>query len=456
MGARTTREIAEFVVATGLKDVPAEVVDYAKLLGLSHIGMNVAGTRMKVGQTVIRYVQAKGGVADAGIFGTGIRAPVEYATIANANAAHATELEDDSFPETMYSCGHWPPVLALSEKLGLSGAQLLEALILGYEVAARLGLAFDRGMKRGWASWAALGTIGNAAAACKLMGLDVEQTTNAISLAASQSAGILKQTGSGAHIVEAGFAGRNGICAAELASMGYTGQPDILEGSHGFGHLWADTPTFDLKLGDGYRIYAVGIKKYPCCFFKHRNMDGLLELIREHNISWDDVANVDHGINVTHAQILKYNQPTSAEQARFSLPHCTVACFLDDTVFLSSFSDEKAVDPKWREARKKVSVTVHEDWPKGGVEAFDSPITVTMKNGTAYSKLCHDSPGEPENSRFGASEVLAKFGKCMDFAEVFSDREIREIESLAIGIDEVKDVSKLASLLTFPRRAYAH
>ena len=79
-----------------------------------------------------------------------------------------------------------------------------------------------------------------------------------------------------------------------------------------------------------------------------------------------------------------------------------------------------------------------------------------MKNGTVYSKLCHDSPGEPENSRFGASEVLAKFGKCMDFAEVFSDREIREIESLTMGLDEVKDVSKLASLLTFPQRAQPH
>ena len=455
MGATTTRDIAEFVRATSLSDVPSEVVQYTKLLGLSHVGMNLAGTKMKVGQTIIKYVQSKGGHAEAGVFGAGFRAPVEYATIANANSAHATELEDDSFPETMYSCGHWPAVFALSEKYELSGERLLEALILGYEVAARLGLAFDRGMKKGWASWAALGTIGNAVAAAKLMNLSPEQTTAAISLAVSQAAGLLKQTGSGAHIIEAGFAGRDGICSAELASLGYVGQPDILEGTHGFGELWADTPAFDLELGDGYRIYHVGIKKYPCCFFKHRNMDGLLELIREHGIRWEDVESVDHGINVTHSQILKYDQPVSAEQARFSLPHATVACFLEGTVFLDSFSDEKALDPKWQEARSRVSVTVHKDWPKGGVEAFDSPITIRMKNGRVFEKLCHDSPGEPANSRFGSSEVIAKFQKCMDFAGLYSSDEIKEIEGQMLELDNVSNLSGLVSVLTFPKRLRA-
>ncbi|AZO07881.1 MmgE/PrpD family protein [Mesorhizobium sp. M3A.F.Ca.ET.080.04.2.1] len=455
MGATTTREIAEFVRATSLANMPTAVVDYAKLLGLSHVGMNVAGTRMKVGKTVIGYVQSKGGHNEAGVFGAGFRAPVEYATIANANSAHATELEDDSFPETMYSCGHWPAVFALSEKYKLSGDRLLEALILGYEVAAQLGLAFDRGMKKGWASWAALGTIGNAVAASKLMDLDVDQTTAAISLAVSQSAGLLKQTGSGAHIIEAGFAGRNGICSAELASLGYVGQPDILEGTHGFGELWADTPTFDLDLGADYRIYHVGIKKYPCCFFKHRNMDGLLELIREHGLRWDDVESVDHGINVTHSQILKYDQPDSAEQARFSLSHATVACFFEKSVFLSSFSDEKAVDPRWQEARNKVSVTVHKDWPKGGVEAFDSPITVKMKDGRVFEKLVHDSPGEPANSRFGSKEVIAKFQKCLDFAALYSADEIKGIERQMLELDQVRDLTGLVETLTFPRRLNA-
>lgn len=452
MGATNAREIAEYVLTTRLKDIPEEVVDYAKLLGLSHVGMNIAGTKMNVGKTVIRFVQQKNGNAEAGVFGAGFRAPVEYATIANANSAHATELEDDSFPETMYSCGHWPAVFALCEKYNLSGEQLLEALVVGYEVAAKLGLAMDRGMKKGWASWAALGTIGNGVAAAKLMGLDTDQTVAAISLSASQSAGLIKQTGSGAHIIEAGFAGRNGICAAELASMGYVGQPDILEGPHGFGDAWADTPTYDLPLGDGYRIYHVGIKKYPCCFFMHRNMDGLLELIAEHDLKWDDIESIDHGINVTHAEILKYRIPSSAEQARFSLPHSTVACFFDDSVFLNSFADEKAVDPEWQKAMEKVSVTVHKDWPKGGVEAFDSPITVRMKDGRVFEKLCHDSPGEPDNMRFGTSEVVSKYHRSMDFAGLFTDAEIQQVERQMLDLEAVDDLSELVNTLTFPKQ----
>lgn len=450
MKATTTRQIAEFVCATSFRDMPDNVIDYAKLLGLSHVGMNVAGTRMKVAKTVIGYARSKGGHAEAGVFGAGFKAPIEYATIANANSAHSTELEDDSFPETMYSCGHWPAVFALSEKYGLSGEKLLEALIIGYEVAAQLGLALDRGMKKGWASWAALGTIGNAAAAAKLLNLDQDQTTAALSLAVSQAAGLLKQTGTGAHIIEAGFAGRNGICAAELAELGYVGQPDILEGTHGFGELWADTPEFTLDLGSDYRIYHVGIKKYPCCFFKHRNMDGLINLVREHDLRWDDVETVDHGINVTHSQILKYEQPVSAEQARFSLPHATVACFFDAPVFLESFSDEKAVDPKWREAREKVTVTVHKDWPKGGVEAFDSPITVRMKDGRVFEKLVHDSPGEPANSRFGAREVVEKYRNSMAFSALHSPAEVDQIEQQMLDLDRIDDLSDLLKTLTFP------
>jgi 2-methylcitrate dehydratase PrpD len=283
-----------------------------------------------------------------------------------------------------------------------------------------------------------------------MLGLNMSHTISALSLAASQAAGIVRQTGSGAHLVEAGFAGRNGICAAELAALGNTGQPDIFEGRLGFGDIWADCPTFDLPLGEGYRILRVGIKKYACCYGAHRNMDGILDLIAEHNIRWEDVINIDHGINFTRSQILKYDQPQDAEEARFSLAHCSVACFFEKKVFLDSFTDEKANDPRWYDARKKVTVTVHPEWPEGSLEAFDSPVTITMKDGKSYTKICHSATGSPDNQPFGVKEVRTKYNDCFDFAGTFSRARTNQIAEIALSLDKLEDVSVLTSLLTSP------
>ena len=284
--------------------------------------------------------------------------------------------------------------------------------------------------------------------ASKLLKLDVEKTTHALSIAASQANGIARQTGAGAHLIEAGFAGRNGICAASLAKLGFTGNPTILEGRGGFMDLWAGEPDFDLPLGEGYRAMEIGIKKYPCCYLMQRNIDGVLELIDEHNISWNDVESVEHGINHTVSLYLKYPQPETGEDARFSLPHSTVACFFEKKVFLDSYTDAKAQDPKFKEARAKVNVDVHEEWDRGYF-AFQSPVAIRLKDGTTHEKLCIDAKGDP-SQRLNSDEVKQKYMDCLDFAGTFSSAAADKAADMALSLDTLEDVSELASVLTFP------
>ncbi|MFC1931327.1 MmgE/PrpD family protein [Chloroflexota bacterium] len=448
MGAKTTKEIAEWVCNTEYKDFAPELIEYAKMLGLSHLGMTVAGSVMPLGKMVLKYVNDYGCSGEAGVLGGGFRTLAEYAALANGSLAHTTELEDDSFPDGLYSCGAWPTVFALGEKLKLSGKDVIEAFVVGYEVASKLGVASQQAIVDGYLNAAGCLTIGSAAMAAKLMRLNVEETTWALSLAASQANGIARQTGTGAHLIEAGFAGRDGICSTMLAKLGFTGSPTILEGRAGFMDLWANNPDFDLPLGEDFRVMQVGIKKYPCCYLQQRNIDGVLDLIAEHDISWNDVESVEHEINHTVSLYLKYPQPETGEDARFSLEHSTAACFLDKKVFLPSYTDEKARDPKFREARKKVKVTVHPEW-KGGYFTFDSPVTIMMKNGTEYKKLCVDARGDPSR-RLGSDEVKKKYLDCMDFAGTFSYEKAERAAEMALALDEVKDVSELVSILTFP------
>lgn len=454
MHAKTTVDIARFVCDTGFDQIPGEVIAYARILALSHLGANLAGSAMDCGRLVNDYVRSKGSLGRAGVYGAGYRSSADHAALANGNAAHSTELEDDSYPEIMYSCGHWPTAFAMAEATHASGRQLIEALVIGYEVGAKLGLAYLDAALKGKASFAALSAIANAATAAKLLRLDERQTTCALSIAASQAAGLRRQAGSGAHLVEAGFTGRNGICAAELASLGYTGNMTILEGKGGFGDFWSGHTEFDLPLGEDWRILRVGIKKYSSCYGSQRNIDGVLDLIAEHRIAWDDVLYVEHEVNITAANTLKYPQPETEDQTRFSYPHCTVACFFDRKVSLDSFTDSKALDPRWREARAKVRVTVHPEWPQGSNDCYDSPVHIVMKDGRRFSKLCHRARGDPDCQRFGIPEVRQKYLECMEYAACYSPQRIEQIADLALNLDRLNNLSVLAGYLTYPDREH--
>ena len=452
MGAKTTKEISQWVCRTGYKDIDPEVITYAKSLALSHLGMTLAGSTMSFGKIAIEYARDQRSVPEAGVLGAGFRTSVELASIANGTTSHTTELEDDSFPEGLYSCGSWPMALALGEKLKLSGRKVLEAYVLGYEVSAKLGVACVNAVGKGWLNAALWLSIGNAAAAAKMLKLDAGKTTMALSLAASQACGIARQTGSGAHLIEAGFAGKNGICAATLAKLGFTGNPTILEGPNGFCDLVAGQPDFDLPLGQGWRVMEIGMKKYPCCYLQQRNIDAVLDLIAEHGIRWDDVKSVEHGINQTVGLYLKYAQPESAEDARFSLEHSTVAAFFDKDVFLPSYTDKKARDPKFREARKKVRVTVHPEWPPGYF-TFESPVNIQMKDGTEYKKNAVIAKGDP-SMKLSKERVMKKFLDCVDFAGILSRQKAEKAAEMVFALEKVKDVSELMNIFTFPKKKY--
>ena len=448
MWAKTTRDIAEWVCRSGYQDFSPEMLDYAKLLALSHVGMAIAGSTMHFGKIVAEYTKNLNSPAEVGVMGSGFRTSVEYAALANGSISHTTELEDDSFPDGLYSCGAWPTVFAMGEKFNCSGKDIIEAYILGYEVASEIGVVSQKAIGDGYLNAAGCLTIGSAAMAAKLLKLDVEKTTHALSIAASQANGIARQTGAGAHLVEAGFAGRNGICAATLANLGFTGNPTILEGRGGFMDLWTGEPEFELPLGGDYRVMEIGMKKYPCCYLMQRNIDGVLELIDEHNISWDDVESVEHGINHSVSLLIKYQQPESEQDTRFSLPHSTVACFFDKEVFLDSYTDEKAQDPMYKEARKKVKVNVHEEWERGYF-SYESPVTILLKNGKVHEKICINAKGDP-SQRLNTDEVMQKFVGCADFAGTFSSATVQKAADMILHLDELENISDLANILTFP------
>jgi len=254
MGA--TKEIAEWVNNLKYRDLDADLINHTKILCASDLSMNLAAVKMGQSQAIINYVKECVAPPEAGVIGAGFRTSAEYASLANGTVSHSSEYEDDTFPEGTYMVSVYPTAFALGEKLHLSGKDVIMANIIGYEITARTSLAALACFDRGFTPAPLFGAIGVAAMASKMLNLDVEKTTMALSLAASQAGGLLRQTGTGAHLYEAGIAGRNGISAAVLAKHGLTGQPDILEGVKGLFYATAGVTEPDLKLGT-FRIRDV-------------------------------------------------------------------------------------------------------------------------------------------------------------------------------------------------------
>lgn len=446
----TTREMAQYVSTTGFGDMAPVVVERAKDLSLRSLGSAMLGAQMSVSRVMVDYVRSQGGPQDAAVIGHGFRTSAEWAAVVNCTSSHCTELEDVSWPDASYTCFLIPTVFSLADKLKSSGREVLEALVIGFEVTSRPGviLADAGGVARGWLTAALLGTVGVAAAAAKLMRLEPQQTHNAMAIAASFGAGLNRQTGSGAHVIEPGFVGRNGITAASLAARGLTGNPTIFEGRAGFWDAIANLPdlNFPLGQGDDFRVMAVGMKKFPCCYLSQRIIDGVLELTARERLTADDIETVEVGVNRIFPQILKYPDPSNAEEARFSLPHIIASAISGEAMSVDTFTEEKVRDPVLLARRSKVKMTVHEDWGSAQLGEKNT-LAITTRDGRVLEKTCYTAKGDPENP-LSRDEVLASFHACTD-GLMGEEAQAKAGRQLA-GLEGVADVSGLMALFAAP------
>jgi len=441
----TTRDIAEFAYKTNFDDFDSGLVKHVKDVLLSGVGMTMAGVNTPAGQTLVSYIREFATTEEAGVLGAGLRTSAEYAALANGTTSHSTELEDDTFPEGIYSVGIFPGVFALGEKLHVSGKEVIEAFVIAWDIAAKLSMPTIQ-MLAGLLMRPAFTTIGIAASSAKMLKLDAEKTTMAVSVATSHSHwGVLSQTGTGAHLYEAGLAGRNGIASAILANYGLTGQPDILEMPRGYLQGVAGEAYLLPKLGEPYRVQDVGIKKYPCCYLEMHLIDGFIELIDAHNISADDVESIQVDVSPIFAQYIRFHHPKDDEEARFSLPHSIACCFLDKRPWIESYTTERVNDPQVAAFRDRVRMVVHPEWaapelPWGG----EMPIAIRLKDGIEYKKVC---PKPTDPIIVSDAEVMDKYMKCA--LRVLSRSRAEQIAEMMLSLEKVQDISKLMTLCTF-------
>lgn len=439
----TTRDIAEFAHEATFNDFDPALVKHVKNVLLSGAGMTMAGVGTPSGRAVLNYVKECAAPEEAGVFGAGFRTSAEYAALANGTTSHSTELEDDSFPDAIYSVGLFPGIFALGEKLHVSGKEVIEALVVAWDVAGKLSLPTRQRRRPGMIP--AFCTIGVAAASAKMLKLGVGKTTMAVSLAASHANWIIgKQTGTGSHLYESGLAGRNGIASAMLAGHGLTGQPDILEMPGGYFQGVTGESYPIPELGEPYRARYIGIKQYPCCYLEMHPMNGVIELIETHGFSTDDVETIQVDVSPLFIHYVRFQHPKNEEEARFSLPHSIACCFLDGRPWIESYTNERVNDPRVKALRDRVRMVVHPEWDTPELGLGEIPVAIRLKDGTEYEKVC---PKATDPVIVSDEEVMDKFMKCA--LRVLSRDRAEQIAEMMLSLEKVQDISELMTLCTF-------
>ena len=443
--------LAEFVVKTSLEDCPPEAITQVRRAALDTLGVMLAGASEPVARIVRRVVRAEGGIPLATVVGTALKTSPGWAALANGAAGHAHDFDDTNFA----LLGH-PSVPLFSTALAAGEAEMADgrALVLGYvvgfEVSVALGAALNPDhYTRGWHATSSIGTLGCAAAAARIMGLDVVQTRNALALAASHASGLKENFGSMTKPYHAGHAARNGILAAQLAREGMTASETALEGKQGYVAAFGGSHALDgalERLGRSWHLLESGIavKPYPSCALTHSTIDALIDLRAQHGLSVRDVAAVQVGVNSVVPDVLAHARPTTALERKFSMQFCAAAALAEGRVDFGSFAEGEIANPEVRELMRRITMVVDPGLPQGVEQNAWSRVTLRLRDGRTLATEPRGAQGHPDMPLSDAA-LRDKFLGCAK--TVLSADEAEAVAEQIGHLEDIPDIRALTSRL---------
>jgi 2-methylcitrate dehydratase PrpD len=456
-----TREVAEFILHTGYGDLPGDVVELGRKSILDGMGLALCGSVAATGQLSRAYVKGLGVAGGAStILGSSMKAPPRFAAFVNGIGIHADDYDDTQLAvaaDRVYGLLTHPTApalsaaLALAEPRSLSGRELMAAYHVGVEVECKIAEAIaPRHYDEGFHSTGTCGTIGAAAAAAKLIGLDLRQTLHALGIAASEAAGLRENFGTMTKPLHAGRAAESGIVAAELAALGWTAAEQILEAPRGFFRAAGggyDPNAIVHRLGRPwtFRQPGISIKPYPSGSLTHPAMTEMARLIRTHAIQAPQVERVDVGTNRNMPNALIYHQPKTGLEAKFSMEFCLAALLLYGKAGLTEFTSQVVNRPEVQAMMARIHFGVNPVAEAAGYNKMTTILDIRLRDGRTISGRADFAKGSPAIP-MSYQEVSDKFLDCAAFAGWPREKANRLID--AVGrLETVSDIRTMTALL---------
>lgn len=453
----TTEDLVANVVETDFAALPRDAVSRAKWRVIDNLGCLIAGAHAAGCQGVVNLVRRWGGAEESTVLVHGIKAPAHNVAMVNSLMTRSFDFEpveadgpDKSSPAHI-SGTTVPTAVTMAEQVGASGKDLITALVIGDDLAARLGVAsgFDFGL--GWDNTGTLNGFGAAAIACKLLKHDARKVSHAFGIALNQIGGSLDGVWDKAMTFKLcmSLASRTGIFSAELAEQGFTGVKDAFCGKYGYFKLYCSSyDTSNLTKDLGRKFYADRvIKPYSSCRATHSAIDSALQISRGNDIRADRV----NGIVIKLAPWIidgftgELFEPGDTPQidGAFSIRFTVATALLRKGVKPAFFSDACIGDPEIQKLIGKMKLV-----PAALGHPLASEIELTMRDGSVLSGATEFPSGDIFRTPLSDDQIRAKFRENVAYSRTIPERKAEQALSMLEELENVADVREVVGLLS--------
>jgi 2-methylcitrate dehydratase PrpD len=436
-----TRILAEFVAKRPAGQFPAPVEREAHRTFMNWLGCAIGASAHPTIEAALAAIQELAPAPQATVLGRTERVDMASAALLNGISSHTFDFDDTHLKTIIHPAG---PVasaaLALAEHIGSTGREVVDALIVGIDVACRVGnTIYPEHYDRGWHITGSTGMLGAAAAAARLLRLDVDKTTMALGIAASQPVGVREQFGSMTKPFHPGGAARAGLTSALMAKHGFTASSRAIEAPRGIAQTYSTKCAWNEitgELGERFEIAFNTYKPFACGIVIHPSIDGCVQLRNARALHADDIERVDLRVHSLVVELTGKRTPRTGLEGKFSVFHACAAGILFGRAGEHEFADAIVVRPDVVALRDRVHAQVDDT-----IDEASADVTVTMRDGRKHHVFVEHAIGSLERPMSDA-DLAAKFHGLVD--PVLGTASADRLIELAMQLGTAPDVRAIA------------
>jgi 2-methylcitrate dehydratase PrpD len=455
-----TRVLSDFIARTNYNDLPSHVVENAKDRIGDIIACGFAGCKTLEGNILIDMMREIGGREEATVIGDRTRLSFMQAAQVNRVLTNMADYDDDLHYICHMTTVLVPVALAIGERFGASGKEIINSYVLGCETVIRIRNAIDPTVEAFYTTFERVDAglhLGVTATAGKLLGLNGDQMADAFGLT-----GLMRPT----RVTRPDWAKKGmprwmkvtngdiiipGIHSVFLAKKGFPGDRCILDQERNFGACVGsdryDATKLTRALGGEFGIQKIGFKFYPACRYMSPTLDAVAAIVSENKVKPENVEQVIVRVQKLVSDNFAIYEPEYMIRAQFSIPYGVTMVIMGEPKGPNWYREELLFDPKVREFQHKVKLVEDPIATKQFYPDYKAPSTVQilMRNGTRYSETIEYPKGEPENP-FSKQDHIDKL-TTMALWIGLQQEQIGELINTIYSLEEVDHISKLTRLL---------
>lgn len=450
-------QLSELILSIQYENLPHEVIKEAKRLILDTLGCAIGGFVSEPSKIVRKTVHSMGGRPESTVIGEGSHTSCTLATLANGTMMRYLDNNDYYFSrDPSHTSGNLAAALALAEREGLKGADVILGMVVAYEVQLRLAdyAGHPNIWERGWHHCTNM-AFASAALASRLLRLNATATANAIAIAGSHNNTLAQSQRGNIPMMKASaeaFTAKGGVEASLLAMNGLTGPEEVFEGGVGWAHAVAGEVDFEgltQPIKGHYRIMDTCMKPYATEMMTQAPVYAAIELVKQNKIDLSQIEKIqarfhDYAFKKPSWDPKKLD-PRDRETADHSFPYCIAVAMLDGECGPDQFTPEKLFHPVVRDLMARTELVVDPKLTALLPYTFASAIVITTRSGERFEKFCKYPPGHPKN-RLSDKQVEAKFHRlCRGF---LTDQQVERVKEIIWRFDECDSVTDFMAELT--------